>query len=323
MGTIFPILENLQLQRKEVFNIPLYQSDKAIKDMPIIAFAEVNESNRNTIIENTEDVSLSGGELVREAFKNLKAFDIQWREKNLNHSQHILCAEAEWAAEKILDQAFLIQAIHLLQSKQILVAIPKRGVIMAAPLTYSELDTSFCNHAYRYFDDMGGIPLFEKLFIVENGQIIGLSNLKPVIEKQDDEVVGTIEVLVKKEIASKVTKMVYINGFESYSVSLGAHDYDDFTNAAYQIIVDILTMNRHNPNFNGLIEFSVLSEWLPKNREFDNILVLFFDRLKMQPQMAKFANAMRKDIDITFIHLSDLQTGNSHLKYRLKIHSTI
>jgi hypothetical protein len=323
MRIIFPILENLQLQRKEVFNIPLYQSDKETKDIPIIAFAEINESNRNTIIENTADVSLSGGELVRVAFKNLKELGIQWQQKNLNHTQHILFAETDWAAEKILDQAFLIQAIHLLQSKQILVAIPKRGVIMAAPLTHSELDVVFCTHAYKCFDEMSGIPLFEKLFIIENGLIVGLSNIKPMIEKRNDDVVGTIEVLVKKEIASKVTKMVYINGFESYSVSLGAHDYDDFTNAAYQIILDILTINKLNPNFNGLIEFSVLSEWLPKNREFDTILVSFFDRLKMQPQMAKFANIMRKDIDITFIHLSDLQIGNSHLKYRLKIHSTI
>jgi hypothetical protein len=311
------------LQRKEVFNIPLYQVENENREMPIIAFAEVGNSNRNIIIENTEDVALSGGDLVRVAFKNLKEFNLEWRFKDLKHSQNILCAEAEWAAEKILDQAFLLKAINLLQSKQILVAIPKRGIIMAAPLTETELDVAFCTHAVKCYEDMGGIPLYDKLFVVEDGQISGISKVKPNFERSNEEILGSIDVLVKREISSKVTKMVYINGFESYSVVLGAQDFDDFTNAAYQIITEILANNKHNPCFSGLIEFSILSEWLPKNNNFDNVLARFFDRLKMQPQMAKFANTLRKDIDITFIHLSDLQTGNSHLKHRLKIHSTI
>jgi hypothetical protein len=328
MRNVFPILENLHSLKKDVFNIPLYASGSGENDLPNIAFAQASETNQiqATIIENTEDIALSGGDLVRLAFKNLRELPLQWQQKKLLN-QDILALESTWAAEKILDNAFLNQASELLKSPKILVAIPKRGLILAARFTQTDADIAFCTYAFESYEDMGSTPLSDKLFIVENGQISGLSDVKPMKAKfsidhdllHDD----TMVINVKKDISSKIVKMAYINGFESYSVTLGAQDYEDFTNAAYQIILDILAKNQQNPSFNGLIEFHILSEWLPKSKEFDNTLTTFLDRLKNQSTLAKSANMMRKDIAITFIHLSDLQTGNSHLKHRLKIFSTI
>lgn len=326
MRNVFPILENLHSLKKDVFNIPLYASGSGENDLPNIAFAQANENNQANIIENTEDIALSGGDLVRLAFKNLRELPLQWQSKKLLN-QDILALESIWAAEKILDNTFLNQASELLNSPKILVAIPKRGLILAARFTKTDADVAFCTYAFENYEDMGSVPLSEKLLIVENGQISGLSEVKPMKAKpqlHDDLLYDdTMVINVKKEVSSKIVKMAYINGFESYSVTLGAQDYEDFTNAAYQIILDILAKNQQNPSFNGLIEFHILSEWLPKSTDFENTLTKFLDRLKNQSTLAKSANMMRKDVAITFIHLSDLQTGNSHLKHRLKIFSTI
>jgi hypothetical protein len=320
-NNILPILEHPQWQKKESFNIPLYMVDKKGIEFPIISFFEKN-NNVFTIIENLEDINLSGSELVRIAFKNLEETELNWVSKKLTNTP-ILSAEGTSASEKILDTAFLTEASELLESACILVAIPKQGLILATPYIPSDAHLDFSTYVASCFEDMTSIPLSDKLYIIENGKIKGIIRVKildnnPINTSQD-----SVFVKVKKDISIKIVKRADASGFESFSITLGAEDFEDFANASYQIISDILNKNDHNPNFSGLIEFNILSEWLPKSTDFETIFSRFLERLKMQSNLATAANTLSKDIAITFIHLSDLESGNTHLKKRLKIFSTL
>ena len=318
---ILPILEHAHWHKKESFNIPLYRVEKKGFEFPLISFIQTH----NTVyhfIENLEDIALTGGELVRMAFKNLQELPLQWIPKKLGNVP-LLSAEASWASEKILDTGFLIEASQLLESERILVAIPKQGLILATPYTPSEAPIAFSAYVSSCYEDMASIPLSDNLYIIEKGKIKGLSSIKVLQYPSQNASKDSVFVKVKKDISIKIVKKTDTSGFETYAISLGAEDFEDFANASYQIISDILNKNEHNPNFSGLIEFSILSEWLPKNPDFETTLSRFLDRLKMQSNLATAANTLRKDIAITFIHLSDLESGNTHLKKRLKIFSTL
>jgi hypothetical protein len=321
ISNIYPILENLHWLKHGSFNIPLFLVDKKGYDFPAIAFINQNDDKTQTIIEDIEGINLSGSELVRLAFKNLQVLPLEWERQKLNGSP-ILALEAEWAAEKILDTAFLMEASEILQSPQIMVGIPKRGMILAAPYHKSNTDIVFSTYVLELYEDMGCVPLSDKLYIIENGKITGLNAVTVVRNKTQNSQKNSVTIKVKNEISTKIVKKAFNTGTESYVVTLGTHDFDDFANAAYQIILDILDKNEDNPNFNGLIEFNILSEWLPKSIEFEKTLSVFIERLQMQANLSSAAHSLRKDIAITFIHLSDLETGNTHLKRRLKISST-
>jgi hypothetical protein len=320
-NTILPILEHLQWQKRESFNIPLYMVDKKEIDFPVISFIQEN-NNIFSIIENLEDINLSGSELVRIAFKNLEETDLKWVTKKLSNTP-ILSAEAACASEKILDTAFLIEASDLLESECILVAIPKQGLILATPYIPSDAHLDFSTYVASCYDDMTSIPLSDKLYIIEKGKIKGIIRVKILENNPIDASKDSVFVKVKKDISIKIVKRADTSGYESFSITLGAEDFEDFANASYQIISDILNKNDHNPNFSGLIEFNILSEWLPKTNDFETTFSRFLERLKMQSNLATAANTLSKDIAITFIHLSDLQSGNTHLKKRLKIFSTL
>jgi hypothetical protein len=318
---IYPILKHIQTQKEEYFSIPLYRVEKQGIEFPCISFAQERE-NRYQIIENLEDINLSGSELVRLSFKNLEKVAIQWLPQNLNDTP-ILYAQSTWASEKILDTAFLVQASHLLESSKILIAIPMRGLILATP--YSPFDThaTFRTYVTDCYENMCGLPLSDNLYIIENGKIKGLSMVKPLKPSTENLPNDSVFVKVKKDISIKILKRADAQGFESYTITLGAEDFDDFANASYQIIIDILHKNEHNPNFNGLLEFSILTSWLPQSADFENTLSNFMERLKMQSKLTAAANTLRKDIAVTFVRLSDTESGKPHFKHKLKIFSTI
>jgi hypothetical protein len=317
---IYPILKHNQTQKEEYFSIPLYSVEKKGIEFPCISFAQ-EEENHYQIIENLEDINLSGSELVRLSFKNLEKVDVQWLPQNLNDTP-ILYAQSTWASEKILDTAFLAQASHLLESSKILVAIPMRGLILATPYyTPSITHTTFRTYVSDCYENMCGLPLSDNLYIVENGKIKGLNMMKPLATENLPN--DSVFVKVKKDISIKILKRADAQGFESYNITLGAEDFDDFANASYQIIIDILNKNEHNPNFNGLLEFNILTSWLPQSADFENTLSSFMERLKMQSKLTAAANTLRKDIAITFVRLSDSESGKPHFKHKLKIFSTI
>jgi hypothetical protein len=320
-NNIYPILKNLHWQKDENFNIPLYFIEKKGYEFPAIAFTRENNDKSHTLIENIDDIQLTGSELVRFAFGNLTALPLQWEKRKINEKP-ILALEDDWAAEKILDTAFLIQASELLQSPKILVGIPKRGMILAAPYQQTAFDIEFSTHVLSFYEDMGCIPLSDKLYMIENGKIKGINTLKLLHNKAQNKQKNVVTIKVKNDISTKIVKKLYSDGYESFIITLGTKDFEDFANVAYQIIVDLLDKNEDNPNFNGLIEFNILSEWLPKSKEFENTLSIFLERLLMQDGLTMAAQTLHKDIAITFIHLSDLETGNTHLKRRLKISGT-
>jgi hypothetical protein len=319
---IYPILEHIQWQKKDSFNIPLYRVEKMGVEFPLISFVQ-GDNNGYRIIESTEEIGLTGGELVRASFQNLAKFEVQWVSQKINEATPILYAQATWAAEKILDTAFLIQASQLLGTTRLLVAIPMRGLILATPYTPSDTHMAFRTYVSDCYENMSGLPLSDNLYIIENGKIKGLSMVKPLKPTLEHDHNGSVFVKVKKDISIKILKRADAQGLESYAITLGAEDFDDFANASYQIIIDILNKNEDNPNFNGLLEFSILTSWLPQSADFENTLSNFMERLKMQSKLTAAANTLRKDIAITFVRLSDTESGKPHIKHKLKIFSTI
>jgi hypothetical protein len=316
--TIQPILENLEFKSTDSFHIPLFATTNKREAFPAISFSLNADYNTPVLVNNTEDVGLTGGELVRESFKNLATIPMTWRKQILN-KRLFLAAESPWASEKILDKAFLMEAAAILQSEQILVSIPKRGMILATSDTEMKDIMTFGTYTSECYDDMSNVPLSEKLFMVEQGRIKGVVAFNPPPKPTSKSTKNTVVIRVKNDISTRMVKKVDEDGFESYTVTLGTQDFKDFTNAAYQIILSILTKNEDNPRFTGLIEFNILSEWLPKSPDFDAILTTFLERLKRQSNLTDAACILQRDIAITFVHLSDVEQNQAHLKRRLKI----
>jgi hypothetical protein len=315
---ILPILENVQFLNRLNFHFPLFATALRNMDFPAISFVLNSDYDAPLFVEDTDDVGLTGSGLVRESFKNLSELPIKWQVQMLNN-RPIIAAEEAWASEKIVDKAFLNQASYLLESEEILVAIPKRGMIVATSAKQMEAVVDFGRYVSECYEDMSSYPLSNALFMIEKGKINGVMSLKPRQEPSLKNAKNAVVIKVKNNISTRILKKSDNQGVESYVVTLGTQDFRDFVNAAYQIIINILNTNAHNPNFNGLIEFNILSEWLPKSADFENTLTHFLERLKRQSTLTEAAYVLQKDIAITFAHLSDLEREKPPAKRRLKI----
>jgi hypothetical protein len=315
---ILPILENTQFCNDANFNVPLFATAMVNAAFPAISFALNSDYGTPVLVEDTDDVGLTGSGLVRESFKNLTEIPIKWQVQML-HNRPIIVAEEAWASEKILDKAFLLQASFLLESEEILVAIPKRGMILATSAKQMDAVLDFGLYASECFEDMSSYPLSNTLFLIEKGKITGTLSINSPKKPVSGAAKNAVVIKVRNDISTRIVKKSNSQGTESYIVTLGAQDFRDFVNAAYQIIVNILSTNVDNPNFNGLIEFNILSEWLPQSADFDSTLTQFLERMRRQTTLSDAAYELRKDIAITFAHLSDSKLEKPQPKRRLKI----
>ncbi len=89
---------------------------------------------------------------------------------------------SDFASEKILAKDHLIEAQTMLNAKEILVSIPRRRCMMIVDRNAKKevLDMFMHLHEHTWVNDsFGNAPIFDGIFVVVNGSIGGIIDMKP------------------------------------------------------------------------------------------------------------------------------------------------
>ena len=121
----------------------------------------------------------SPSELEGEALRNLRLRPASWQDLELDlggfRRLKMLVATDDFTAERILDPAFLLEAQRALEAPGLLVAIPRRGFLVATALdTNVERVHTFGAIAATQFQGGESAPITPALFTTRNGQLVGV-----------------------------------------------------------------------------------------------------------------------------------------------------
>jgi hypothetical protein len=114
---------------------------------------------------------------LKEAYDNLEQVESNF-EISLTLNKQVLTASGhDFSSEKILCRSHMLRAHELLQSKELLVSIPRRRcMIVTSRQADKELLNTFVHlHNNAWEDDSyGNAPILDVLFVVIDGQIDGI-----------------------------------------------------------------------------------------------------------------------------------------------------
>jgi len=115
--------------------------------------------------------------LLKEAYDNLEEVESKFEISETLNRKVLTSSGNDFSSEKILCKSHMIKAHELLQSKELLVSIPRRRCMM---ITSKQVDKELLNtflalHKHAWEDDSyGNAPIINALFVVVDGQIDGI-----------------------------------------------------------------------------------------------------------------------------------------------------
>jgi hypothetical protein len=114
---------------------------------------------------------------LKEAYDNLEQVESNFEISETLNKQVLTASGHDFSSEKILCKSHMLRAHELLQSKELLVSIPRRRCMM---VTSRQADKELLNtfvhlHNNAWEDDSyGNAPILNVLFVVIDGQIDGI-----------------------------------------------------------------------------------------------------------------------------------------------------
>ena len=106
-----------------------------------------------------------------DALVNLWSLDVPYTLHDADGTP-IAVAEHEYAAEKILDPLYLIAVANALQSDEIVVGIPAKGVLIVGPKACA---AGVHNAARNLYERNNTYPISDAIFLVVNGAVLAIS----------------------------------------------------------------------------------------------------------------------------------------------------
>lgn len=313
---IYPVLASpSEISNGNAYHIPFYMAEDE-SSFPVITFIQVqNESVIN--IKRPQDVAMSGGELVQTALTNLKAAAQVWVTQTFSDGGNYLILEGDHlVAEKILDQDFIQQAIQLLGTDTILVAIPHKGLLMATALASRnlfEVEVSSKLTDYRY------APLSDMLYEIQEGRIVRHHPVR--IRKAAADSISMIEMEIPQGFKFTSAEIPLINGKYYLKVQVQSETDQTLIDGLQYVLLNLTHEHAHRKEFMGTIEIQTQAGSPEKTTALDKLIIQFFNRISSHPVLKKYATRSGGDLAVTFLHGSDFKAGNMHLKMNFQIKS--
>ena len=146
--------------------------EAAPADLPIVVCGIDGESTFGMI--RREALDRPADEAMTEALRNLEAEQVEIEEMRVGEVSLLVVSGSFYAAEKLLDRAFMIRIHDRLRADLLAVAVPTRGLLLVAAADLEPAQIArFAALARLRHDEAGGRAISPMVMVVEGGRVAG------------------------------------------------------------------------------------------------------------------------------------------------------
>lgn len=159
--------------------------DKAGADVPIVVYGHDHPNTFAMMLKDAE-ATLDLAKLRREALANLASVEVQVQTVDLKSLSFLAVSGSYFAAEKILDEAFMLGLHRRLGAQLLAAAVPEKGHLFVVDATSGpEVITAFMALAQGVFQkNEGGRQLSPTVFLVSEGNVVGVASVGEPVKKK-------------------------------------------------------------------------------------------------------------------------------------------
>ena len=190
---ILPALKDIKWEFADQALCRILVSELESPNMPWVAFGYDHPHTFEFLNRNGMGDALAIDDLIlleNEALENLRQRDMHWQEVgyervNGETLRFLVCDDDFLAAERIIDPDFMQEAHFLLQTSDLLVGIPRRGVLITMDGSEGErAQDAFLNFVSLEYQKAESSPITPVVFRMINGIIVGCLNETQAYEEE-------------------------------------------------------------------------------------------------------------------------------------------
>ncbi|TPN86899.1 DUF1444 family protein [Aquimarina algicola] len=237
MDKLLPILKTSDYKKDEKLLFKEYLFESEIS--PIVAYGK--DRGRMVMYESAtdeNDFNLKFPKLKEEALSNLKSIDVHYQITDAEGTKILFAEGNEYASEKILDKDFMMKIASELNSQSLMVGIPFKGLLIAIDAN-SPMRLKLPVIVKQYFDNPQQDKISDKVFMVQNGEIVAIGGEK--IPKTNDS--DSFSFSEDKN--------------QNYSIELNSNSIDRLTEDVNISFQQVLLMIMQKKSFGGQITFKL------------------------------------------------------------------
>ena len=214
--------------------------------------------------DKAKGLGLSDEAIEAQALANLRSRSATWQPLATDVAEGkqlkmLICADDFFAAERIIDAAFMLEAQRQLGASGLLVGIPRRGFMMATGLEQDQqLHSAFSSVVAGEFSRGESAVISPMVFIVTDGAIVAFSEtMAEVMAKRAEEEAG--DEPEDDPLAPYIGGMVTKNaqGTQDVHIMAGGEDGDRLVRGIEEAFHQVLKEHLANKEFSGNIRIVV------------------------------------------------------------------
>lgn len=279
------------------------------KQLPVIAFSYLDDSGEN-LVKDIDHLDISGSELVRNAFSNLRETELTWQK---SEEGYLFALDDLVAAEKILDKSFLSKAGQELDTNRLHIAIPSRDKIFACRADDIVGTNAMEQKVASIYNDFSSPQVSNMVFVIEDTAITD------AYEVSIDSRINRLEVASTDTFQYQVIKMTLYQELFQVKIMVEDQSMSSLIPNLHKIIHNTLLDYGKSKGFNGKINIQSVEHLPVKSKEGIKELCAFFDRLRINPQILSLCNQVSEKVEISFLFGEDFNLGKSNEKLTLTI----
>ena len=286
MDTLLPILKTSDYRKDEKLQFKEFLFNDAIA--PVVAYGK--DSGNAMVYEgaaNESDLYARFPAIKKEALANLKAIDVPYQITEAEGTNVLFAEGHEYASEKILDKAYMIKIAADLKCDTLMVGIPFKGVLMAID-SNSEMRLKLPVIVKQYFDNPQQDPISDKVFLVQNGEVVAMGGEKlPENESEDNFVISE-------------------NKTQNYGIELKSKNIEELVTDINTSFKQVMLMILQRKSFGGEITFK-LSSAIPLNDTLTDKCNSIIEQIEKNEMLQTISQALASSkVQFKFLHDGNL-----------------
>lgn len=282
METLLPILKTADYRKDEKLQFKEFLFNDSIA--PVVAYGKDsgNAMVYESALDETDLYNRFPG-IKKEALANLKAIDVDYQITDAEGSKILFVEGNEYASEKILDKDFMIKIAAELKCDTLMVGIPFKGVLMAID-SNSEMRLKLPVIVKQYFENPQQDPISDKVFLVQNGEVVAMGG-----EKLPENI-------------SDQNFVISENKAQNYGIELKSKDIKELVTDINTSFQQVMLMILQRKSFGGEITFK-LSKAIVKNETLINKCNSIIEQIEKNEMLQTISQALASSkVQFKFLH---------------------
>ncbi|MDF4202893.1 DUF1444 family protein [Maribacter sp. SA7] len=282
MNTLLPILKTSDYRKDEKLQFKEFLFNDSIA--PVVAYGK--DSGNAMVYEGASDESdlyARFPAIKKEALDNLKAIDVPYQITEAEGTNVLFAEGHEYASEKILDTAFMIKVAADLKCDTLMVGIPFKGVLIAIDAN-SDMRLKLPVMVKQYFINPQQDPISDKVFLVQNGEVVAMGGEKlPENESEDNFVISEDKA-------------------QNYSIALKSKHIEELVTDINTSFQQVMLMILQRKSFGGEITFN-LSRAITKDQALIDKCNSIIEQIEKNEMLQTISQALASSkVQFKFLH---------------------